>query len=62
MEDFSKWLDDLLRDREESRKDIKQKEFIKLKLMSFSLTNNHIERDNCKWKDARFNFETLNFN
>jgi len=62
MEDFSKWLDDLLREREESRKEIKQKEFIKLKSMSFSLTNDHIERDNCKWKVPVFNFDNLNFN
>lgn len=31
-------------------------------VMEFTLTNDHIERDNCKWKEARFNFETLNFN
>jgi len=62
MEDFSKWLDDLLRDREESRKEIKQKEFIKTKFIRFSMTNDHIERDNCKWKEARFNFDNLNYN
>lgn len=30
--------------------------------MSFTLTNDHIERDDCKWKVAVFNFENLGLN
>jgi hypothetical protein len=30
--------------------------------MEFLLTNDHIERDDCKWKEARFNFESLKLN
>lgn len=30
--------------------------------IEFSMTNDHIERDDCKWKVAVFNFENLNYN
>lgn len=37
-------------------------ELPELMYMSFLLTNDHIKRDGCKFKEAEFNFENLVFN
>lgn len=37
-------------------------ELPELMYMSFMLTNDHIERDNCEWREAEFNFENLSYN